>query len=128
MKLIKKLKALFTKDETPISLDLAAAEIKESRAFLHPKDDQNLTYLVKSDDIEIRLGNGKHLTDTDIMVIRKRKKEASAPTKKKETAPKQDTDQKENQPPDNSGAVLNNFDRSKKRLSLYHSTQRSTKN
>ena len=74
MKIIKKLKALFFKDDQPISLDLFAAEIKEGRAFLHPKDEPNLIYRVKSDDIEIRLSKGKSLTDKDIMVLGKRKK------------------------------------------------------
>lgn len=46
MKIIKKLKALFFKDDQPISLDLYAAEIKEGRAFLHPKDDPTLIYRV----------------------------------------------------------------------------------
>lgn len=59
MKIIKKLKALFFKDDQPISLDLAAAEIKEGRAYLHPKSEQYLTYLVRSDDIEVRLSKGK---------------------------------------------------------------------
>ena len=83
MKIIKKLKALFFKDDQPITLDLAAAEIKEGKAFLHPKEDRDTTYLVKSDDIEIRLGKGKSLTDNDILVIKKRKQKEDKKTKEK---------------------------------------------
>ena len=68
---LQKLKALFFKDNHPVSLDLAAAEIKEGKAYLHPKEDHTLAYLVKSDDIEIRLSKGKSLTDQDILVIGK---------------------------------------------------------
>ena len=75
MKIIKKLKAIFFKENQPITLDLASAEIKEGKARLHPKEDRNLTYLVKADDIEIHLKNGMNLTDPDILVIREHKKE-----------------------------------------------------
>lgn len=94
MRIIKKLKALFFKDDHPVSLDLAAAEIKEGRAFLHPKEDDTITYLVKSNDIEVRLSQEKRLTDKDIMVIRKHTKREKDPTKPKDVKPQQDVDKK----------------------------------
>ena len=125
MKIIKKLKALFFKDDHPVSLDLAAAEIKEGRAFLHPKEDATITYLVKSDDIEVRLSKGKSLTDKDIMVIGKRKKTEKDPTKAKENTPKQETDKKPTpkaKDPSNPGNVVFDHSRFKKKtfsVSLY---------
>lgn len=83
MKIIKKLKALF-KDDRPISLGLTAAEVKEGKAYLHPKDNMDITYLVKSDDIEIRLSKGKSQTGKDILIIGKRKKDEQDPSKSKE--------------------------------------------
>ena len=94
MKIIKKLKALFLKDDRPVSLDLAAAEIKEGRAYLHPKENPTITYRVKSDDIEVRLSKGKSLTDQDIVLIVKRKEPTKDSLKQKESESKQKTDRK----------------------------------
>lgn len=120
MKIIKKLKALFFKDDQPISLDLAAAEIKEGRAFLHPKEDWDTTYLVKSDDIEIRLGKGKSLTDKDVLVIKKRKQKEDKKTKEKSKEPEASNPPKAK--PDDPGTIVYDLSRFKKKtfsVSLY---------
>lgn len=94
MRIIKKLKALFFKDDRPVSLDLVAAEIKEGKAYLHPKEDRTITYLIKSDDIEVRLSKRKNLTDKDILVIGKHNKQGKDPTQQKERKPQQDAEKK----------------------------------
>lgn len=122
MKIIKKLKALFFKDDQPISLDLAAAEIKEGRAYLHPKSEQHLTYLVRSDDIEIRLNKGKSLTDKDVMILGKRKKKEDSIDKPKERTPKEYTEKKPQKPSTTSENFSYDFSRFKKKtfsVSLY---------
>lgn len=122
MKIIKKLKALFFKDDQPISLDLFAAEIKEGRAFLHPKDDPTLIYRVKSDDIEIRLSKGKSLTDKDIMVLGKRKKKEDTPSVPKDPKIKLDSEKKQNHFSPASNGPSSDFSRFKKKtfsVSLY---------
>ena len=119
------MKALFFKDDHPVSLELAAAEIKEGRAYLHPKEDRTITYLVKSDDIEVRLSKGKSLTDKDILLIGKRKKSEKDPTKAKENTPKQDADKKptpKTKDPSDPGNIIFDHSRFKKRtfsVSLY---------
>lgn len=72
MKILHKLKAFFLKNEQPVALDLSAAEIRGGRAYLHPKGNQQITYLVRSNDIEIYLNRGKELLDDDIVVIKKK--------------------------------------------------------
>ena len=122
MKIIKKLKALFFKDDRPVSLDLIAAEIKEGRAFPHPKEDPTVTYLVKSDDIEVRLSKGKNLTDKDIMIVGKRKKGEKDPAKPKEKLPKQTPDPKKPQSHSSSANTESDWSRFKKKtfsVSLY---------
>lgn len=122
MKIIKKLKALFFKDDQPISLDLYAAEIKEGRAFLHPKDEPTLIYRVKSDDIEIRLSKGKSLTDRDIMILGKRKKKDDLPSAPKDPKVKQDSEKKQNhssQISNGSSADLSRFKKKTFSVSLY---------
>ena len=94
MKIMKKLKALFLKNDRPVSLDLCRAEIKEGRAYLHPKETPSTTYLVKSDDIEIRLNKGRGLDEKDIIVLGKRKQETKDPTTPKRKCNQHKTDKK----------------------------------
>ena len=69
MKIMKRIRAFFTHQEEPIELDLIAAEIKEGKAFLHPRGEEHVTYLVRSDDIEITLSKGRSLGPRDIFRI-----------------------------------------------------------
>lgn len=122
MKITKKLKALFFKDDQPSSLDLAAAQIKEGRAYLYPKAEQHLTYLVRSDDIEIRLSKGKSLTDKDVMILRKRKKKEDPTDKTEELKTKQDAEKKSQKPSttsENSTYDLSRFKKKTFSVSLY---------
>ena len=126
MKIIKKLKALFLKVEEPVSLDLFAAEIKEGRAILHPKEEPNVTYCVKSDDIEIRLSQGKSLTDKDIMIIKKQRKGEKNPTEQKDML---STSRKKKQYTNKetvSNSTTVDFSRFKKELFLFLYIQRNT--
>ena len=100
MKLIKKIKAFFIRQNEPMELDLVAAEIKEGKAYLHPRGEQNVTYLVRSDEIEITLSKGRTLGSKDIVTIdettskseqergkeRNRKKERDRERDQRETA------------------------------------------
>lgn len=118
----QKIKALFFKDDHPVSLDLSAAEIKEGKAFLHPKEDRDITYLVKSDDIEIRLSKGKNLTDKDILVMGKRKRTDRVPANPKEKQSVQPPEKKIVPPTGDPGNIVYDLSRFKKKtfsVSLY---------
>lgn len=98
MKILKRVIAFFTHEEAQVELDLAAAEIKEGRAYLHPKGEEKVTYLVKSNDISIHLNNGRSLSQKDIIKIApKPPKEVAPPTaqppkeKKPGTSPRKPT-------------------------------------
>lgn len=80
MKIIRKLKAIFSKERQTVVLDLEAAEIKAGRAYLHPKGNKGLTYLVRSDDVEIHLSRDKELSDDDMVIL---KRKGDIPTDKK---------------------------------------------
>ena len=88
MKIIKKLKAFFCKNNEPVELDLVAAEIKEGRAYLHTKGEEPATYLVRSNDIEIRLSKDASLRDLDVLQIKKKTAEAQKLDEKKEAKDK----------------------------------------
>lgn len=93
MKALRKLRALFFKDRNQVALNLASAEIKRGRAYLRPIEDPTVTYVVRSDDIEIFLNGDKDLSDADIKVLRKR--ESDKTEKKKEDAAKPPIKEKE---------------------------------
>ena len=69
MKFLNKIKAFFCKENEPVEMDIIAAEIKEGKAFLHPKDDPKATYLIRSDDIRISLSEGRSIRDYDILSV-----------------------------------------------------------
>lgn len=115
MKIIHKLKAIFVKAQQPIILDLVAAEIKDGRAYLHPKGDRKAIYRVKSDDIEIHLGKNKELSDDDIRVL-KRKEDAVADKKEKQKAKKNEN---RNSDLSNSEEIYDRFKKRTFSVSLY---------
>ena len=69
MKIINKIKAFFRKDNDPIEMDIYAAEIKEGKAFLHPKNDPKATYLIRSDDIRISISEGRSVAGQEIIAV-----------------------------------------------------------
>lgn len=96
------------------------------RAILHPKEEPNVTYCVKSDDIEIRLSQGKSLTDKDIMIIKKLRKGEKNPTEQKDML---STSRKKKQYTNKetvSNSTTVDFSRFKKELFLFLYIQRNT--
>lgn len=125
MKIINKIKAFFFHQEEPVELDLIAAEIKEGKAFLHPRGEENVTYLVRSDDIEITLSKGRSLSPKDIFKTGPKTKDAEKDAQKE---PKQSSekppkgDRKSTPPMEIAQTSADEFDRFKKRkfvVSLY---------
>lgn len=133
MKLLKIIKAFFTHENEPVELDLVAAEIKEGRAYLHPKGEEKITYLVKSDDIRIQLNNGRSLSPKDIVKIApKPPKEQTVPKdpkNPKDSTAKPEKEKAPSAPPKKptepvfvQNTTKNEFDRYKKKtftVSLY---------
>ena len=129
MKIINKIKAFFFYQEEPVELDLITAEIKEGKAFLHPRGEENVTYLIRSDDIEITLSKGRSLSPKDIFKTEPKPKVPEKDAKKEDNKdPKQPpakdpkSNQKSTPPMETSQAAPDEFDRFKKRkfvVSLY---------
>ena len=84
MKIINKIKAFFRKWDEDVELDLASAEIREGKAFLHTKGDEPVTYFVRANDIEIRLNKDAVISEVDIMTVKKPTKEEAEKEKQKE--------------------------------------------
>lgn len=116
MKIIKKLKAFFCKNNELVELDLVAAEIKEGRAYLHTKGDEPATYLVRSNDIEIRLSKDASLRELDVLQIKKKSVEARDKEVQKEQTAKQAEPQNTKVNKATAPGVLPMDDRFKKRL------------
>ena len=129
MKIINKIKAFFFHQEEPVELDLIAAEIKEGKAFLHPRGEENVTYLIRSDDIEITLSKGRSLNPKDILKTKPKSKEPEKDAKKEDKKdPKQPStkdlksDRTSIPPLETTQAATDEFDRFKKKkfvVSLY---------
>lgn len=121
MKIINKIKAFFFHQEEPVELDLIAAEIKEGKAFLHPRGEENVTYLIRSDDIEITLSKGCSLNPKDILKTKPKSKEPEKDAKQPSTKdPK--SDRTSIPPLETTQAATDEFDRFKKKkfvVSLY---------
>lgn len=124
MKIRNILKAFFFHKEEPVELNLTAAEIREGKAYLHPKDERGVTYLVRSDNIEISLSKGFSLSPENIIKIEPKSKQ-----KMPEDAAKRKSEPTDNKTIKSAGGSTssspvpdNEFDRYKKRkfvVSLY---------
>jgi len=130
MRIINKIKAFFTHHDEPVELDLIAAEIKEGKAFLHPRGEEDVTYLVRSDDIEITLSKGHSLTKKDVFKSSPKEKNAAKDSQQAEKKEKSNQTSEQTSKIDKSGkppmettqTAEDEFDRFKKRkfvVSLY---------
>ena len=126
MNIINRIKAFFSHNNSPVELDLHAAEIREGRAYLHPKEG-NVTYLVKSDDISIFLNHGVSLTNEDIIKFEKgheKPEEAQKEKTPKEKTPKEKVSAPETKETSAHPVQSHEFDQYKKRIltmTLYES-------
>lgn len=69
MQLLKKIRAFFTVKGKQEQLDLVAAEINPNGVFLHPKDDPEYSFFVKSDSIDIFISPGTEMSEDDILMF-----------------------------------------------------------
>ena len=73
MGLINKIIAFFSIKGENVGMKVKAAEIREGKAFLHPLDNEKVTYVVPSKDISIILNDD--LKEKDIKIIEHTKKD-----------------------------------------------------
>lgn len=69
MSIISKIKAFFSVGGTQFSLDLKSAEVRQDRTFLHPADNDNVTYVVKASNVQLLLNDGEDIAPEDFMVV-----------------------------------------------------------
>lgn len=129
MKIINKIKAFFCKDNEPVEMDIIAAEIKEGKAFLHPKGDPKATYLIRSDDIRISLSEGRSIREYDILSVTPKAKKADSDKEQENKIAQKETHKDEPQSSKNHSSdesrtenYIPGFERYKKRtfsVSLY---------
>ena len=122
IKLINKIRAFFRKNEENVELDLVAAEIREGKAFLHTKGEEPMTYMVRANDIEIRLNNNAVINEVDILAVKKLTKEEEKKEKQKAVKKKVPPAQIPLAENDPASAQVYDFDRFKKRkftISVY---------
>lgn len=113
MKIINKIKAFFRKDEEDMEMDIIAAEIREGKAFLHPKEEPRATYLVRSDDIRIVMSEGRSLRGGDIIAVMPKPKVKG--DEKTDGANKKSGNAKQNSRQEDTVQAAPDFDRFKKK-------------
>lgn len=82
MNLLNKIIAFFKINNEEMEMEVSKAEIREGKAFLHPKNEKWLTYIIPADDISITLNNRYMLTEDHVTVLDTSVKEGQKNSKK----------------------------------------------
>jgi len=69
MKLFNKIKAFFRFGGHCAEIEVSAAEVKKGKVYLHPIDEPERTYCIKSDDISLIISPNKEITEEDVEII-----------------------------------------------------------
>lgn len=68
-----KIRAIFSVNGNGVVIDLHSAEIKKGHAYLHPEDNDEITYVVKASTINILLNDGADISEEDVRIVERRK-------------------------------------------------------
>lgn len=68
-KIKNKIRAIFSVNGNGVVFDLHSAEIKKGQAYLHPEDNNAITYVVKASTIDILLNDGADIPKEDVRII-----------------------------------------------------------
>lgn len=72
-KIKNKIRAIFSVNGNGVVMDLHSAEIKQGQAYLHPEDNEEITYVVKSSLIDILINDGADIPEEDVRIIERTK-------------------------------------------------------
>lgn len=64
-----KIRAIFSINGNGVVIDLHSAEIKKGQAYLHPEDNEKITYVVKVSTTDILLNDGVDIPEEDVRII-----------------------------------------------------------
>lgn len=68
MKLMAKIRALFTMKGSQHELELASAEVRQNGVILHPAEDPSRKYFVKADEVDIIIKPGAEISEEDFII------------------------------------------------------------
>ena len=69
MKIFSKIKAFFRFRNLDAEMDVSAAEVKNGNVFLHPLDDNQHVYCIKSDAVDIIISPRENIREEDVEII-----------------------------------------------------------
>ena len=69
MKILSKIKALFRYRNQDAELEVSAAEIRNGKVFLHPADNKEQVYCIKSNVVDIVINSLENITEDDLEII-----------------------------------------------------------
>lgn len=78
MKLLSKIKAFFQYRGQQAELDASAAEIKNGRVYLHPKDNPSKVYCIRSNTVDILISPRENICEEDLEILEIKKPESAA--------------------------------------------------
>ena len=78
MKLLSKIKAFFQYRGQQAELDVSAAEIKNGRVYLHPKDNPSKVYCIRSNAVDILISPRENICEEDLEILEIKKPESAA--------------------------------------------------
>ena len=105
MKLLTKIRALFTHNEVPVDMPLAAAEIRGNRVYLHPAEDVRKTIRMRASSVDICINPESVVRDSDMLTLR--------------TAPKQEGGEKDGLKKSANGAKQSQISKGEKTTAPY---------
>ena len=68
MKLMSKIRALFTMKGSQHELELTSAEVRQNGVILHPAEDPTRKYFVKADEVDIIIKPGAEISEEDFII------------------------------------------------------------
>ena len=69
MKFLKKIKAIFNFNGKKEELEVVSAEVNQKGVFLHPTEDSDHTFWIKSKSVDIIINPDNEITEADIEII-----------------------------------------------------------
>jgi len=84
MKMLSKIKAFFHFRDQEAEMEVSAAEIKQGKVFLHPIEDAEHVYCIKTDAVDIIISPHENIREGDVEILDVKKREAEKEDRKKE--------------------------------------------
>ena len=88
MRILSKIRALFTHKNEPQEMRLAAAEIRGNKVFVHPLDKPHTTIAIRAAAVDLHINPEGEVEEKDFFLFQKKKREKGEELEKKQAGEK----------------------------------------